>query len=88
MIESLACGTPVVAFAHGSVPEVMTHEHTGFVVDNMADAIAMTERVGDLKRSHCRAEFERRFSVGAMTEAYEDLYRRLAPEHKRSVRAA
>jgi glycosyltransferase involved in cell wall biosynthesis len=90
MIESLACGTPVVAFGHGSVPEVMDHGKTGFIVDNMADAITATERVEEIPRSQCRKVFERRFSVDAMTDAYEKLYARLVctPDRKRAIRAA
>lgn len=90
MIESLACGTPVVAFRHGSVPEVLSHGETALIVDTMAEAIAAAERIGDLSRRSCRSVFEKRFSVEAMTNAYEQLYLRLVwePGNRSRVRAA
>jgi len=74
MIEALACGTPVVAFRYGSVPEVLEDRKTGFLVDDMEGAIAAAARVDDLDRAVCRAEFERRFSVATMTDRYEAIY--------------
>lgn len=80
MIESLACGTPVVAFRHGSVPEILDDGETALLVDNMPDAIAAAERVHELSRRRCRSVFEKRFSVEAMTSSYEQLYLRLRQE--------
>jgi glycosyltransferase involved in cell wall biosynthesis len=77
MIEALACGVPVVAFRGGSVPEVIDHGVTGFVVDTIDDAIAATREVPRLDRRRCRAEFERRFSVTRMAADYVKLYSRL-----------
>ena len=70
MIEALACGTPVVAFRGGSVPEVLEDGVTGFVVDSLENAIAATRKVEDVDRRRCRAVFERRFSVGRMARDY------------------
>jgi glycosyltransferase involved in cell wall biosynthesis len=78
MIESMACGTPVIAFRHGSVPEVMEENVTGFVVDSMDQAIAAAKRVGELDRSRVRAVFERRFGADRMARDYLDLYAELA----------
>ncbi len=74
MIEALACGTPVVAFRGGSVEEILEEGMTGFIVDNLEDAIAATRQVHTLSRAACRDAFERRFTVSRMASAYVDLY--------------
>src|SRR5690606_32407033 len=74
MIESLACGTPVVAFNHGSVPEVLEHGKTAFIVDHLDDAIHAVRQLDQLDRVACRQEFERLFSVAAMADKYEQAY--------------
>ncbi len=78
MIESMACGTPVIAFRNGSVAEVIEQGVTGFVVDNEVDAAHCARRILDLDRGRIRAEFERRFSAARMARDYIGLYRRLA----------
>ena len=77
MIEALACGVPVVALRRGSVPEVIEHGATGFVVDTVDEAIDATRRVAQLDRRQCRAAFERRFTARRMAEDYLRLYRKL-----------
>jgi glycosyltransferase involved in cell wall biosynthesis len=77
MIEAMACGTPVVAFANGSVPEVVDHGTTGFLVANSDEACAALRRVGDLDRRAIRDVFERRFGVQRMADEYIELYARL-----------
>ena len=74
MIEALACGTPVVAFRGGSVPEVLVDGVTGFVVDTMDDAVRATRDVGRLDRRRCRAVFDRRYNVTRMATDYVALY--------------
>jgi glycosyltransferase involved in cell wall biosynthesis len=74
MIEAMACGTPVVAFPGGSVPEVLEDGVTGFIVDNIEDAVAAIDRTGDLDRRRCRAEFERRFTAERMALDYVAVY--------------
>src|SRR5262249_46073635 len=78
MIEAMACGTPVIAFRHGSVPEVIDEGVTGFVVDDVAGAVRAVEKVGGLDRGRCRAVFERRFSAARMARDYQAVYQRLA----------
>ena len=78
MIESLACGTPVVAFRRGSVPEVMADPATGFVVGDVAGGVAAVGRVGTLSRRACRRAFEARFDAARMARDYLAVYRRLA----------
>ena len=77
MIEALACGVPVVAFRGGSVPEVIEHGVTGFIVDSLEEAIAATKNVLRLNRARCRAEFERRFNATRMALDYVALYERV-----------
>src|SRR5262245_25705920 len=78
MIEALACGTPVVAFRIGSVPEVMDDGATGFVVGDLDQAVRAVERVPELSRKKCRQVFEERFTVTRMARDYLAVYRRLA----------
>jgi glycosyltransferase involved in cell wall biosynthesis len=75
--ESLLCGTPVVAFRRGGVPEGIAHGRTGFICDTVDEMCAAVGRLGELRRADCRAEAERRFSDRAITDEYEQLYRRL-----------
>ena len=77
MIESLACGTPVVAYRGGSVAEVVRDGVTGFVVDDMDQAVDAVRRVHTLDRRACRDAFTRRFSASRMASAYVRLYRQL-----------
>jgi glycosyltransferase involved in cell wall biosynthesis len=74
MIEALACGVPVVAFRGGSVPEIIDHGSTGFIVESLDEAVAAARRVTLLDRAHCRETFERRFSVTRMAADYVRLY--------------
>lgn len=78
MIEAMACGTPVIAFRHGSVPEVIDDDVTGVIVDDLEAAVRAAERIGELGRALCRAQFERRFTVASMASAYERIYEQLA----------
>jgi glycosyltransferase involved in cell wall biosynthesis len=77
MIEALACGTPVVAYRKGSVPEVVRDGVTGFVVDGVDEAVEAVGRVHELSRAACRREFEERFGVERMAQGYREVYRRL-----------
>lgn len=87
MIEAMARGTPVVAFAHGAVPEVVDHGLTGFIVDDVDGAVAAVRRVGALDRERVREVAERRFSASVMASAYVRLYESLAAERVPRVRA-
>jgi glycosyltransferase involved in cell wall biosynthesis len=77
MIEAMACGTPVVAYRCGSVPEVIDHGLTGFIVDNDDEAAEAILRVEGLDRKRVRARFEERFSSEAMARRYVAIYERL-----------
>jgi glycosyltransferase involved in cell wall biosynthesis len=78
MIEAMACGTPVIAFRAGSVPEVIDDGLTGFIVSDEAEAAAATRRLHQLDRATVRATFERRWTARRMAEDYVDLYQTLA----------
>ena len=77
MIEAMACGTPVIGWRNGSVPEVVTDGVTGFVVDSIQAAVQAVERVGSLSRRACRRVFEERFDAARMARDYMAVYRRL-----------
>lgn len=78
MIEAMACGVPVVAFERGSVPEVIDHGKTGYVVKNVAEAVAAVHAVSAVKRNECQQIARRRFCVARMAEEYVREYQRLA----------
>jgi glycosyltransferase involved in cell wall biosynthesis len=78
IIEALACGTPVIAYGHGSVPELIDDGVTGFIVHDQEQAIAAARAVHRLDRATCRATFERRFCSRVMAQQYLSLYHRLA----------
>ncbi|WP_162576187.1 glycosyltransferase family 4 protein [Variovorax sp. PBL-H6] len=80
LIEAMACGTPVIAWRCGSVPEVVDHGVSGLIVDDEVEAIAAVHQIGALDRNEVRATFERRFSAATMAKSYVELYRRL-PAH-------
>src|SRR5712671_2462437 len=77
MIEAMACGTPVIAFKSGSVPEVIDDGITGFVVSGEAEAIEAVRRLGELDRRRVRRHFEKRFTARRMAEEYLRHYKTL-----------
>jgi glycosyltransferase involved in cell wall biosynthesis len=77
MIEAMACGTPVIGWRNGSVPEVITDGVTGYVVNSIEEAVRAIERSGDLSRRACRQTFEDRFDAARMARDYVEVYRRL-----------
>jgi glycosyltransferase involved in cell wall biosynthesis len=80
MIEAMACGTPIIAYCRGSVPEVMEDGVTGFVVEDLDEAVTAVERVATLSRTRCRQVFEQRFTAARMAWEYLKIYRRLVGE--------
>jgi glycosyltransferase involved in cell wall biosynthesis len=78
MAEALACGTPVIGYSRGSVPEVVRHGVTGFAVHDLAEAVAAVGRLDRLSRSDARTDCESRFSDVAIVGAYEALYEEMA----------
>ena len=78
MIEAMACGTPVVAYDCGSVPEVIEDGVTGFIVRGEDEAVEALRRIPSLSRRVVRERFELKFSATAMARRYLDLYENLA----------
>jgi glycosyltransferase involved in cell wall biosynthesis len=87
MIESMACGTPVIAFNCGSVPEVMDDGISGFIVNNEDEAVAAIGRLDQLDRTRVRAQFDRRFTSRRMAQDYLDLYAELCQPAAPRLRA-
>jgi len=90
IIEAMACGTPVIAYRGGAVPEVMEEGHTGFTVEGLEDAVEAVRRVPELSRKRCREVFEKRFTAARMAHDYVQVYERLinTRQHERlEVRA-
>jgi glycosyltransferase involved in cell wall biosynthesis len=77
MIEAMACGTPVIAWSRGSVPEVVEDGVTGFIVETESEAVAAIGRIHRLDRRRIRERFEQRFTARRMAEAYANSYRML-----------
>jgi glycosyltransferase involved in cell wall biosynthesis len=86
MIEAMACGTPVIAYDHGAVPEIVEDGVTGFIVDDEAAAADALRRIGTLDRARIRAEFQRRFTARRMAEDYVSVYERLQRPHAEGLR--
>jgi glycosyltransferase involved in cell wall biosynthesis len=84
MIEAMACGTPVIAFRSGSVPEVIDDGVTGFVVDSEAEAVQAIARLDELDRREVRARFEQRFTAERMAKDYCCHYETLVRASSRS----
>jgi glycosyltransferase involved in cell wall biosynthesis len=74
MVEAMACGTPVIACGRGSVPEIIKHGETGFIVDSLDAAVAALRSVGELDRRALRRYVEQRFSRERMVEDYIAVY--------------
>lgn len=88
MIEAMACGTPVIAFRRGSVPEVLEEGVSGFVVGNVDEAVQAVGWVQQLQRANVRKAFERRFTADRMAGAYVHLYKTLVEEKAQTIIAA
>jgi len=88
MIEAMACGTPVIAFNRGSVPEIIDDDVTGFIVEDQTGAIGAVDRLAQLSREKIRQRFEQRFTARRMAQDYLSVYRSLmdrAAPHLRLV---
>jgi glycosyltransferase involved in cell wall biosynthesis len=83
MIEAFSCGTPVIAYRNGAVPEIMEEGVTGYVVNNQDDAIRATQNLDAFDRSGCRAVFDQRFTVTQMANSYLSIYQKVIKTHGR-----
>ena len=87
MIEAMACGTPVIAYRSGSVPEVVDDGVTGFVVRGEAEAIQAIGRLSELDRRQVRRQFEKRFAIRRMAQEYLRHYEALSQPNAGETRA-
>ncbi len=78
MVEAMATGTPVLAYRAGSVPEVIVDGVTGFICETLGQMVEAVPRIARISRATCRDHVEKRFSASAMTDAYEEVYERVA----------
>ena len=85
MIEAMACGTPVIAYRGGAVPEIMEQGHTGFVVEGLKDAVEAVRRVPQLSRKRCREVFEKRFTATRMASDYVQVFERLIRKNQEKM---
>jgi len=74
VIESMACGTPVIAFNRGSMPELIENGKSGFLVDNVDEAVETVARIEEIDRAFCRRRVERHFTIDRMIDAYVNVY--------------
>ncbi|MDP2709146.1 MAG: glycosyltransferase [bacterium] len=77
MIEALACGTPVIAFRRGSVPEIIKDGVNGFIVDNVDEMAGAVEKIKQISPANCGSSVIKRFSVERMVNEYEDLFKKI-----------
>jgi glycosyltransferase involved in cell wall biosynthesis len=82
LVEAMACGTPVIAFPRGSIPEIISPGKTGILVTNIDEAIEAVEKVKTLNRSACRMAVEERFSQDRMVRDYLEVYHKILKERK------
>jgi glycosyltransferase involved in cell wall biosynthesis len=88
MVEAMACGTPVIAYHHGAVPEVVVDGVTGYIVQTLEEAIEAVRKVGQLDRARIRRIFEERFTAQRMTQDYLKVYEQLLAERRRASGSA
>jgi glycosyltransferase involved in cell wall biosynthesis len=82
MIEAMACGTPVIACARGSVPEIIEHGTTGFLIKNVEEGVQAVESIPGLSRKRCRQVFEERFTVTRMARDYVAVYEQMVSANR------
>ena len=82
MIEAFSCGTPVVAWRHGAIPEVVDDGVTGFVVSDQEAAVRAACRIHEIDRRGCRENFEKRFTATRMAGDYLRIYQKLIDQHR------
>lgn len=77
VVEAQACGTPVIAFRRGAMPEVISDKKTGFLADNFKQACDLVSGIGEISRKNCRTFVEEKFSREKMISGYEEVYRKV-----------
>ena len=82
LIESMACGTPAIAFNKGAVPEIVVDGKTGFVVDSINDMIGAVDHIDSIDPRKCRSHVHNNFSITNMAYKYSALYQQILNDHK------
>lgn len=77
MIEAMACGTPVIAYRRGSVPEIVEDKKTGFIVETKEEMVEAIKKIDKIKRENCRIRVEQNFTLKQMVDKYEKIYKEL-----------
>ena len=88
MIEAMACGTPIIAYRGGAVPELVEPGQTGFIVEGLEDAVEAVRRTAQLSRKRCREVFEQRFTTTRMAHDYVQQFERLIARNQEVSEAA
>ena len=86
LIEALSCGTPVLAYRRGSIPEIIDDGLTGFICDDLNEMVTAVSRLSVIQRQHCRQAFESRFTAARMAKEYVALYENLLSNNRRPNR--
>jgi glycosyltransferase involved in cell wall biosynthesis len=82
MIEAMACGTPIIGYPFGSVPEVVKHGVSGYVVSDLQGAVEATKQLDKLDRKKVRKHFEQHFTASRMTQDYLRIYERMVAQRQ------
>jgi len=82
VVESMACGTPVIAYDRGSMPELIQHDKTGFIVDDLESAVQAVDKINTLKRRACRDDVEERFTAHRMAHKYVEVYHKILEDRE------
>jgi glycosyltransferase involved in cell wall biosynthesis len=82
LVEAMACGTPVIACGRGSIPEIITHGETGFIVKDTGEAAEAVGRIDEIDRRACRRTVEERFTSDRMVEKYINIYKQILAIHQ------
>jgi len=85
VLEALACGTPVIAFKKGGIPELVEHKRTGFLINNIKDGLKFVKELSRISNDDCRKSIEQKFSLNRMAQEYLSLYSDLVSEMKRGT---
>ena len=82
VIESMACGTPVIAFNKGSMPELIESHKNGFIVSDVNEALIALNKIPEIDRQFCRTTVEQKFTVERMVDNYIEVYQQIISQNK------
>jgi glycosyltransferase involved in cell wall biosynthesis len=85
VVESMACGTPVIAFDKGSMPELIKHRKNGYLTENVSEAVEAVKNLESIDRADCRRHIEQSFTVSHMVDNYVDVYNKILATTERNL---